>query len=109
MPVLWSCPKPDCPPTENAPRDVPESEEAAESESYFTTAEVAALLNVSITAISEWHKEGTGPPGYQRHKESHYRRVDVIRWLSEQGVLLATCQSDCGGIYRLSAFTTVES
>jgi hypothetical protein len=110
VPVLWSCPKPDCPPTENAPRDVPESGEGAdaESEPAFTTDEVAALLNVPLNTISEWHKEGTGPPGYQTHKESHYRRVDVIRWLSEQGVLLATCQSHCGGIYRLSAFTTVE-
>jgi hypothetical protein len=89
---------------------VPESGEAAdaESEPSFTTDEVAALLNVPLTTISEWHKEGTGPPGYQTHKESHYRRVDVIGWLSEQGVLLATCQSDCGGIYRLNAFTTVE-
>jgi hypothetical protein len=49
-----------------------------------------------------------GPPGYQTHKESHYRRSDVIRWLADQGVLLAICQSDCGGIYRLNAFTTVE-
>jgi hypothetical protein len=32
----------------------------------------------------------------------------VIQWLAEEGVLLATCQSDCGGIYRLSAFTTAE-
>jgi hypothetical protein len=61
MPVLWSCPKPDCPPTENAPRDVPESGEAADAESEppFTTDEVAALLNVPRDAISEWHKEGT--------------------------------------------------
>jgi hypothetical protein len=32
----------------------------------------------------------------------------VIRRLAEEGVLLATCQRDCGGIYRLSAFTTAE-
>ena len=110
MAVLWSCPKRDCPPTENAPRDVPESEDAAgaESEPPFTTDEVAALLNVPADSIYEWHKEGSGPPGYQKHKESHYRRAEVIRWLAEQGVLLGTCQSDCGGIYRLSAFTTAE-
>jgi hypothetical protein len=110
MPVLWSCPNPDCPPTEIAPVDVPEPGEAAgaQSETPFTTDEVAALLNVPLDTISEWHKEGTGPPGYQTHMESHYRRSDVIRWLAEQGVLLATCQSDCGGTYRVSAFTTVE-
>jgi hypothetical protein len=110
MPVLWSCPNPDCPPTEIAPVDVPESgeETAAEPERSFTADEVAALLNVPLDTISEWHKEGTGPPGYQTHKESHYRRVDVIRWLVDQGVLLAICQSECGGTYRLNAFTTAE-
>jgi type IV secretory pathway protease TraF len=35
-------------------------------------------------------------------------RVAVVRWLAEQEVFLATCQSDCGRTYRLSAFTTVE-
>jgi hypothetical protein len=110
MPVLWSCPNPDCPPTEIAPVDVPESGEgtSAEPERSFTADEVAALLNVPLDTISEWHKEGTGPPGYQTHKESHYRRVDVIRWLVDQGVLLAICQSECGGTYRLNAFTTAE-
>jgi hypothetical protein len=70
------------------------------------------LLNVPLATIHKWHQEGAGLPGYQMHKESHYRRVDVVRWLvrwlAEQGVFLATCQSDCGGTYRLSAFTTVE-
>jgi hypothetical protein len=110
MPVMWSCPDPNCPPTAIAPADVPESgeEASAEAEARFTTDEVARLLNVPLGTIHQWHQEGAGPPGYQTHKESHYRRVDVIRWLSEQGVLLATCQSDYRGIYRLSAFTTVE-
>jgi hypothetical protein len=79
MSVLWSCPDPNCPPTTIAPVDVPESgeEAGAEEEARFTTDEVAALLNVPLDTISEWHQEGTGPPGYQTHKESHYRRVDV--------------------------------
>jgi hypothetical protein len=110
MPVLWSCPDPNCPPTGMVPVDVPEYDEAAgaESEPQFTTDEVAAMLNVPLDTIYEWHKEGTGPPGYQTHKESHYRRGDVIGWLADQGVLLAICQSDCGGIYRVDAFKTVE-
>ena len=89
---------------------MPESSEGtgAEAERSFTADEVAALLNVALDTISEWHKEGTGPPGYQMHKESHYRRGDVIRWLAEQGVLPTTCQSHCGGTYRVDAFTTVE-
>jgi len=110
MPVLWSCPDPNCPTTAIVPVDVPESGEEAgvEAERPFTTDEVAALLNVPLDTIYEWHKEGTGPPGYQMHKESHYRRSEVVRWLAEQGVMLSVCQSDCGGTYRLSAFTTVE-
>jgi hypothetical protein len=48
MATLWSCPNSDCPPTEIAPVDLPESGEAAgaESERRFTTDEVAALLDV---------------------------------------------------------------
>jgi hypothetical protein len=110
MPVMWSCPNPDCPATEIAPVDVPESGErtGAEPERSFTADEVATLLNVPLETIDEWHQEGTGPPGYQLHKESHYRRSDVVRWLAEQGVVLAVCQSECGGTYRLNAFKTVE-
>ena len=106
MPGMWSCPDPNCQPTAIAPVDVPESGEEAgvEAEARFTTDEVAALLNVPLDTIHQWHQEGTGPPGYQTHKESHYRRVDVIQWLSEQGVLLATCQSECGRTYTRSAF-----
>jgi hypothetical protein len=110
MPVLWSCPDPNCPPTATAPEDVPEAGEqaGAEAEARFTTDEVARLLNVPLGTIHQWHQEGAGPPGYQTHKESHYRRSDVVRWLAEQGVFLATCQSDCCGTYRLGGFTTVE-
>ena len=108
MPVLWSCPNPDCPPTEIAPADEPESGEEAGGESErFTTDEVAALLNVPLDTIHQWHQEGTGPPGYQVHKESHYRRSDVVRWLTEQGVTLAVCQSECGRTYTRSAFETM--
>ena len=106
MATLWSCPKSDCPPTEIAPVDVPESGEAAgaESERPFTADEVAALLNVPLDTIYEWHKEGTGPPGYQTHRESQYRRSDVVRWLAEQGFTLAVCQSECGRTYTRTAF-----
>jgi hypothetical protein len=79
----------------------------AESERPFTTDEVAALLNVPLDIIQEWHEEGTGPPGYQMHKESHYRRSDVVRWLTEQGVTLAVCRSECGTTYTRSAFETM--
>ena len=67
MATPWSCPKSDCPPTKIAPLDVAASGKAAgsESERPFTTDEVAALLNVPLDTIHEWHKEGTAPPVYQ--------------------------------------------
>ena len=59
MPVLWSCPDPNCPPTAIAPADVTESGEAAGAEpERFTTDEVAALLNVPLGTI---HKERRRP------------------------------------------------
>jgi hypothetical protein len=78
-------------------RFLPESGEEAgvEAEARFTTDEVARLLNVPLHTIHKWHQEGTGPPGYEMHKESHYRRSDVVRWLAEQGVMLSVCQSEC--------------
>ena len=109
MSTRWSCPKSDCPPTEIAPVDVPESGESAgtESERPFTTDEVAVLLNVPLDTIYEWHEQGTGPPGYQMHKKSHYRRSDVVLWLAKQGVTLAVCQSECGRTYTRNAFETM--
>ncbi|HEX6759520.1 MAG TPA: helix-turn-helix domain-containing protein [Propionibacteriaceae bacterium] len=109
MSVLWSCPDPNCPPTAIAPVDVPESGEDAGAESKrFTTDEVARLLNVPFHTLHKWHQEGTGPPGYQTHKESHYRRSDVVQWLADHGVMLAVCQSECRKTYALNAFTPME-
>ena len=57
MPVLWSCPDPNCPPTATAPEDVPEAGEqaGADAEARFTTDEVARLLNVPLDTIHQWH------------------------------------------------------
>jgi hypothetical protein len=53
-------------------------------------------------------RKAQGPRVYEMHKESYYRRSDVVRWLAEHGVMLSVCQSECGRTYRLGAFTTVE-
>jgi hypothetical protein len=61
MPVLWSCPNPDCPPTEIAPVDEPESGEEAGAESErFTTDEVAALLNVPLDTSTSGTRKAQG-------------------------------------------------
>jgi hypothetical protein len=51
---------------------VPESGEApgAESERPFTTDEVAALLNVPLDTIQEWHEEGASAVGPTREARS---------------------------------------
>jgi hypothetical protein len=63
MPVMWSCPDPNCQPSAIAPVDVPYFGEEAgvEAEARFTTDEVARLLNVPLHTIHKWHQEGTGP------------------------------------------------
>jgi hypothetical protein len=62
MATLWSCPNPDCPPSEIVPVDVPESGEAAgaEAEGTFTTDEVAALLNVPLTPSTSGTRKAQG-------------------------------------------------
>jgi len=45
--------------------------------------QVLAQRRCARCCISEWHKEGSRPPGYHKRKESHYRRADVIRWRSK--------------------------
>jgi hypothetical protein len=76
MPVMWSCPDPNCPPAAIAPVDVSESGEEAGAESErFATDEVAMPSMFPFDTIRQWHQEGTGPPGYQMHMESHYRKL----------------------------------
>ena len=110
MATLWYGPKSGCPPTEIAPLDVPASGEAAgrESEPPFTT-EVAALLNVPLNIIYKWHKEGTGPPGYQTHKESQYRRSDVVRWLASKGSHWRFARANAVGTYTRTAFKAMTA
>jgi hypothetical protein len=95
MATLWSCPKSDCPPSEIAPVDVPDSGEAAGagSERPFTADEVAALLNVPLDTIFEWHKQGTGPPGYQSRKS---RSRMVCRCLLGRSLISSTARGSSG-------------
>ena len=76
MATLWSCPKSDCPPTEIAPVDIPESGEAAgaESEPPFTTDEVAALLSMHVSQAGRLEEETL-----QRSASSEYSLVKAER------------------------------
>jgi hypothetical protein len=72
MPVMWSCPDPNCPATATAPVGVPESgeEAGAEAEARFATDEVARLLNVPLGTIHQWHQEGAGPRVIKRTRRA---------------------------------------
>ncbi len=53
-------------------------------ERLLTQRQAAAYLNVSITTLQRWRRQGIGPPsivlpnGYRR-----FRRSDLDRWLRE--------------------------
>jgi excisionase family DNA binding protein len=109
MTTLWTCPKPDCPPTVMAPKDVEEPAEAAggESDKLLSMEELAALLHVPLNTLYKWNKTGSSPPYYKRGKHIRYRIAEVRQWLVEHKETLAICGSTCGGPYPRSAFTQV--
>jgi excisionase family DNA binding protein len=110
MTMLWSCPQAECPPTDKPPRDVEEPAEVADGESQgvLSIEEVAKLLRVPVSAIYAWNRRGVGPPHYKVGRKLRYRKSNARNWLAEHLVSRAVCSSECGGTYRLNAFTTVE-
>jgi len=53
---------------------------------YLTTAELAALLNVSVRTVQDW-RYGRGPAGPPYHlvgQQARYKPDDVNRWLQKQ-------------------------
>jgi excisionase family DNA binding protein len=109
-PVLWSCPNPDCPPTENAPREVEEPGEVAGSvaERSMSISDLAALLKVPVSTIYSWNRQGAGPPYYKIGKSLRYRGSDVLRWVKVNLVPKAVCTGECGQSYPRRKFTQVE-
>jgi excisionase family DNA binding protein len=110
MTTLWSCPSPNCPPTDIPPKEVDEpGEETSDApDQILTTHDVAELLKVPLNAIYKWNKSGTGPPFYVIGKDNRYRKSDVQRWWAERDGGQAVCSSECGNTYPRSAFPLVE-
>jgi predicted DNA-binding transcriptional regulator AlpA len=48
-----------------------------------STAEVAAMLGVSVSTVQRWRFERTGPaPVYLTSATVRYRRADVVAWIA---------------------------
>ena len=50
----------------------------------LTTAEVAAYLRVTPTALRRWRQRGAGPPAYVLGNTARYRVEDLEAWLESQ-------------------------
>ena len=108
-PTLWSCPSPECPPTDKPPRDVEELGDVAngESQGVLSIQEVAKLLKVPVTTIYAWNRRGEGPPYYKVGRKLRYRKSNARKWLAEHLVSRAGCSSECGRTYPRDAFSLV--
>jgi predicted DNA-binding transcriptional regulator AlpA len=106
MTMLWSCPTPECPPTETPPRDVEELGEVADgaAQDVLSIQEVGKLLKVPVSAIYAWNRRGVGPPHYKVGMKLRYRKSDARKWLAEHLISRAVCSSECGQTYPRDAF-----
>lgn len=59
---------------------------AAGLEQLLTTDELATHLGVSVTALRNWRRKGTGPRAVRIVHQLRYRASDVEAWLRAQEV-----------------------
>jgi predicted DNA-binding transcriptional regulator AlpA len=51
-----------------------------DDEGLLTEQDVAGALEVSLSTLRRWHREGTGPPCLEIGRQVRYRRAAVERW-----------------------------
>ena len=51
-------------------------------EGMLTEQDAAGLLEVSLSTLRRWHREGTGPPCLEIGRQVRYRQAAVERWLT---------------------------
>jgi predicted DNA-binding transcriptional regulator AlpA len=56
-----------------------------DDEGLLTEGEVAALLQLSLSAVRRLRLEGTGPPCVEIGRQTRYRQAVVQRWLVGEG------------------------
>jgi excisionase family DNA binding protein len=53
-----------------------------DDEGLLTEQDAAALLQVQLSTLRRWHREGTGPPCLEIGRQVRYRRAAIERWLT---------------------------
>jgi excisionase family DNA binding protein len=53
-----------------------------DDEDLLTEQDAAELLQVPLSRLRRWQREGTGPPCLQIGRQVRYRRAAVQRWLT---------------------------
>ena len=53
-----------------------------DDEGLLTEQDVAGVLEVSLSMLRRWQREGTGPPCLEIGRQVRYRRAAVERWWS---------------------------
>jgi predicted DNA-binding transcriptional regulator AlpA len=68
-----------------SPRKVSASEGAALRRRFqlLLPAEVATMLDVSESAITNWRNDNTGPEWIRLGRRVYYREVDLLEWFAE--------------------------
>jgi predicted DNA-binding transcriptional regulator AlpA len=107
MTTMWSCPDPDCPPTEIAPAEVASSADVLPEANLLTEDDVAKFLCVPINTLYKWRREHYGPPQLRIERTVRYRRDEVLKWMKEHTEPLAVC-GGCGKTYPPGKFEKVD-
>jgi len=53
-----------------------------DDESLLTEQDAAELLQVELSTLRRWHREGSGPPCLEIGRQVRYRQAAVERWLT---------------------------
>jgi excisionase family DNA binding protein len=53
-----------------------------DDEGLLTEQDAAELLQVELSTLRRWHREGTGPPCLKIGRQVRYRQAAVERWLT---------------------------
>jgi excisionase family DNA binding protein len=53
-----------------------------DDEGLLTEQDAAELLQVELSTLRRWHREGTGPPCLEIGRQVRYRQAAVERWLA---------------------------
>jgi hypothetical protein len=110
MPVLRSCPDPNCPPTATAPEDVPEAGEqaGAEAEARFTTDEVARLSMFRLAPSTSGTRKAQGLRVIRHTRRAITEGATWSGGWRSKGYSWLLAKAIAVGPYRLGGFTTVE-